>query len=157
MATDLVVIGQGRLVQQGTLADFAHLHADSWVRVRTPQLARLVEAMQAAGGVAAPIDPAAPHAGALVRHIGVERVGEIANAHDIVLHELTVEQSSLEDAFLRATAAVQEFRSGPIPTAPSPVGSPTGPPPPSGPPPPTGPPPPSGPPSPTGFEPGGAR
>ena len=154
MATDLVVIGQGRLVQQGTLADFAGLHADSWVRVRTPDLAHLVDAIQAAGGAAAPIDPAAPHAGALVRNLAVERVGEIANANHIVLHELMVEQSSLEDAFLRATAAVQEYRSGPIPTAPPPIGPPPGPPPPPVPPGRSRPP---GTPPPIGFEPGGPR
>ena len=132
MATDLVVIGQGRLVQQGTVEEFAAVHSDSWVRVKTPQLVQFVDVVQANGGVASPLDPAAPMAGAILRNIAVERVGELANSNDIVLHELVVERSSLEDAFLRATAGVQEYRSGPsgppAPMAPMAVGSPPGPP-----------------------------
>ena len=138
MATDLVVIGQGRLVQQGTVAEFADVHADSWVRVKSPDLAQLVDVIQSAGGVAAPMDPNQPLSGALVREIAVERVGEIAASSGIVLHELAIEQSSLEDAFLRATASVQEYRSTNF-TAPPPqsAGPPPGPPlgPPPGPPP----------------------
>jgi ABC-2 type transport system ATP-binding protein len=129
MATDLVVIGQGRLVQQGTVAEFADVHSDSWVRVRSPELARLVDAVQSAGGVAAPMDPNQPLVGALVRQIAVERVGEIAASSGIVLHELAIEQSSLEDAFLRATASVQEYRSTDFTAAPPQVaGPPPGPP-----------------------------
>lgn len=129
MATDLVVIGQGRLVQQGTVAEFADVHSDSWVRVKSPDLARLVDVVQSAGGVASPMDPDQPLGGALVREITVERVGEIAASNGIVLHELAMERSSLEDAFLRATASVQEYRSTNI-TAGAPAGgSPPGPPP----------------------------
>jgi ABC-2 type transport system ATP-binding protein len=127
MANDLVVIGQGRLVQQGTVDEFADVHSDMWVRVKTPQLVQLVDIAQAAGGVASPIDPAAPMAGAILRNISIERVGELANGNNIVLHELVVERSSLEDAFLKATASVQEYRSGPVGGAPAP---PSGPPPP---------------------------
>ncbi len=137
MATDLVVIGQGRLVQQGTVAEFADVHSDTWVRVKSPDLARLVDSVQSAGGVAAPMDPNQPMAGATVRGIAAERIGEIAASNGIVLHELAVEQSSLEDAFLRATASVQEYRSTGIPAGVA-AGAP---------PPPTGPPP-GGPPSP---------
>ncbi|MFK7919837.1 MAG: ABC transporter ATP-binding protein [Ilumatobacter sp.] len=111
MATDLVVIGQGRLVQQGTVAEFADVHSETWVRVKSPELGRLVDVVQGVGGVAAPMDPHQPLAGALVRQIAPERIGELAATNGIVLHELAVEQSSLEDAFLRATASVQEYRS----------------------------------------------
>jgi ABC-2 type transport system ATP-binding protein len=126
MANDLVVIGQGKLVQQGTVDEFADIHSDVWVRVKTPQLVQLVDVAQAAGGVASPIDPAAPMAGAILRNISIERVGELANGNNIVLHELVVERSSLEDAFLKATANVQEYRSSPVGGAPAP---PAGPPP----------------------------
>lgn len=150
MATDLVVIGQGRLVQQGTVEEFADVHSDQWVRVRSPQLAQLVEVMQSAGGVASPLDPNAPMSGAIVRNLTVERAGELANANNIVLHELMVERSSLEDAFLKATAGVQEYRSTALPPSmpAAPVAPPPGPPPgpPAGPPP--GPP--SAPPAPGG-------
>jgi len=160
MADDLVVIGQGKLVQQGTVAQFADVHSDMWVRVRTPDLVRLVDVVQAAGGVASPLDAAAPHAGAAVRNIAAERIGELANSNDIVLHELAVERSSLEDAFLKATAGVQEYKSG-MPDAAvgiepaAAVAPPVMGPPVAGPPPGAPPPPPTGPPSPPPV-PGGA-
>ena len=161
MATDLVVIGQGHLVQQGTVAEFADVHSDSWVRVKSPDLARLVDVVQSAGGVASPMNANEPLGGAIVRQVSVEQVGEIAASNGIVLHELAVETSSLEDAFLRATASVQEYRSvditagatAPPPGSPPPTGlPPQGPPP--GPPPGSPPPgfPPQAPPAP-----GGAR
>jgi ABC-2 type transport system ATP-binding protein len=128
MATDLVVIGQGRLVQQGTVEEFASIHSDSWVRVRSPHLVQLVDIVQAAGGVASPLDPAAPMAGAIVRNLSVERIGELAAGNGVVLHELVVERSSLEDAFLRATAGFQEYRSAAVGAPHS--GPPSGPPPP---------------------------
>ena len=124
MATDLVVIGRGKLVQQGTVEEFAAVHSDEWVRVRTPQLAALVDAVQREGAVAAPMDRAAPFAGAIVRGLGVERIGEIAHENGVVLHELAVERSSLEDAFLRATADSQEYRSVPPPGPPGPPSPP---------------------------------
>lgn len=112
IATDLVVIGQGRLVEQCTVDEFVDRNSESWVRVRSPQLAQLVDAVQREGGIAAPLDPAAPAAGAAIRSMAVQRVGEIAAANQIVLHELGIARDSLEDAFLRATAGVQEYRSG---------------------------------------------
>ena len=43
-------------------------------------------------------------------HRAVAVVGELAASHQFVLHELTVRTESLEDAFLAATAADQEYR-----------------------------------------------
>jgi ABC-2 type transport system ATP-binding protein len=40
----------------------------------------------------------------------VERVGELAAAHQIVLHELTPVQASLEEAFMELTREDVEFR-----------------------------------------------
>ena len=110
IATDLVVVGRGRLVDQGTVADFVDRNSETFVQVRSPHLAHLVDVVQAAGAVAAPLDPAAPAAGAGIRHMTVEQVGEAAAANGIVLHELLLRRDSLEDAFLRATAGAQEFR-----------------------------------------------
>lgn len=154
IAGELVVIGQGRLVEQGPVEQFIERHTKAWVQVRSPQLARLVEVARAAGASAAPIDPDRPTAGAALGAITVERVGELAAANGIVLHELLVMRDSLEDAFLRATAQVQEYRSAAQVAAPAPASQPPpplGPPaaPPSGPPPRPGPPPPPGPGSPT--------
>ena len=112
IATELVVIGRGRLVEQGPVDGFVDRHSERWVQVRSPQLVELVDVVRADGAHASPIDPAAPTAGAALRGIAVERVGELAAANGITLHELVVHRDSLEDAFLRATAGVQEYRSG---------------------------------------------
>lgn len=113
IANELVVIGQGRLVEQGPVSHFIDRHAEAWVQVRSPQLAQLVELARASGAHAAPVDPANPTFGAALRGLSVEQVGELAAANRLVLHELVVQRDSLEDAFLRATAQVQQFRSGP--------------------------------------------
>lgn len=138
IATDLIVIGQGRLVEAGPVEAFVDRHSDAWVQVRSPQLAQLVELVRSSGASAAPVDPAAPAAAAAFRGIGIDRVGEIAAANGIVLHELMLRRDSLEDAFLRATASSQEYRSRPQSAQPS--GQVTGQPPGQSPGPPTGPP-----------------
>lgn len=112
IANELVVIGQGRLVEQGPVDQFVERHSDAWVQVRSPQLAQLVDLVQAEGARARPVDPAAPAAGAAITNISIEQVGALAAANGLVLHELVVRRDSLEDAFLRATAGVQEYRSG---------------------------------------------
>lgn len=130
IANELVVIGQGQLVEQGPVDQFVERHSEAWVQVRSPQLVQLVDIVQANGARAKPVDPAAPAAGAALTNISVEQVGDLAAQNGLVLHELVVRRDSLEDAFLRATAGVQEYRSGgqPVqPTQPTGSGSPSGP------------------------------
>ena len=55
MAEDLVVIGQGRLIEQSTVGDFVDRYADRWVRVQSPNAAALVAPITAAGGVVASV------------------------------------------------------------------------------------------------------
>lgn len=125
IANELVVIGQGRLVEQGPVDQFVERHSDAWVQVRSPQLAQLVDIVQAHGARARPIDPAAPAMGAALTNIAVEQVGDLAAANGVALHELVVRRDSLEDAFLRATAGVQEYRSG-VPQQPAAGNAPPG-------------------------------
>lgn len=112
MAQDLIVIGKGQLIQQSSVAEFVAKHASSWVRVRSPELPRLLEAMNRAGATVKLIGDAAAPDGADVRGLTIEAVGEAAHAEGIVLHELSGQTESLEDAFLTATASTQEYRSG---------------------------------------------
>jgi len=108
MATDLVVIGQGRLIEQSTVADFVDRHAERWVRVQSPTIDALRAPLQAIGALIEDVDDTTLN----VRGVGCPQVGEIAATHQLVLHELSPQTGSLEDAFLKATAAVQEYRSG---------------------------------------------
>jgi ABC-2 type transport system ATP-binding protein len=111
MAQDLVVIGRGRLIEQCSVDDFIDRHSTKWVHVRSPQIDLLVAAIGAAGGKVRRLDEQGTAANsAQVYGMPVEAVGEVAASHQFVLHELTVHTESLEDAFLTATAADQEYR-----------------------------------------------
>ncbi len=108
MATSLVVIGKGQLVEQCTVDDFVTKYGDRWVRVRSPRIANLVEPLRSAGAVIGYVDDATVD----VFHATAVDVGELAGKLGVVLHELSMQTGSLEDAFLKATASVQEYQSG---------------------------------------------
>ena len=109
MANDLVVIGQGRLIEHGTVDEFIERHADRWVRVKGPAIKSLSAALTAAGGEITTVDSMSGDT-LDVRGLTTEAVGELAAARNLVLHELSSQTGSLEDAFLKVTAAAQEFR-----------------------------------------------
>lgn len=108
IADDLVVIGRGHLIEQSTVTDFVTRHAERWVRVKSPQVATLVQPVQAAGGDATVVDDTTID----VRNLAASAVGELAARHGVVLHELSPQTGSLEDAFLSATAGAVEYHSG---------------------------------------------
>lgn len=108
MATSLVVIGKGQLVEQCTVDEFVTKYGDRWVRVRSPRVANLVEPLRSAGAVIGYVDDATVD----VFHATAVDVGELAAKLGVVLHELSMQTGSLEDAFLKATASVQEYQSG---------------------------------------------
>lgn len=123
MAHDLVVIGRGRLVEQCPVSEFIARHTNRWVHVRSPDLTALVEHLHRRGGKVrvtggAGEGPPGDGPGADVFGLSAETVGETAAEHGIVLHELSQRSESLEDAFLAATAAAQEFRTGDVVTEP---------------------------------------
>jgi ABC-2 type transport system ATP-binding protein len=126
MADDLVVIGRGKLIEQGPVEHFIDRYAQRWVRVRTPRPAAFADVLSRAGAQIRPHG----HDGIDVQGLPIERVGEIALQTQTVLHELSPQSESLEDAFLSATADVQEYRSGGLVAAPAPPASSMPPPPP---------------------------
>jgi ABC-2 type transport system ATP-binding protein len=97
---DVVIISQGKLVLQTTLADMAaQAGTGTGLRIRTPEINRLAEVLNAVPvgwRQTAPdtlvIDGATP-----------EWFGPFAAHHRIVLYELVNERGSLEDVFLRLT------------------------------------------------------
>ncbi|HET9675384.1 MAG TPA: ABC transporter ATP-binding protein [Gaiellaceae bacterium] len=93
----LVIIHRGRLVQQGSMTDvLARAHGAT--RVRTPDAARIRELLAAQGTSVTELED-----GALAVELPPEKVGELAAANGIVLHELTVEQATLEEVFFELT------------------------------------------------------
>jgi ABC-2 type transport system ATP-binding protein len=132
MADHLVVIGQGRLMEEGSVADIVDRYAQRWVRVRAPEVDRLLNLLTSRGATSTRTDDGAVD----LHQIDAVTVGELAAANNIVLHELSPQTGSLEDAFLALTQSAQEYRAE-RPAGMSSAGStPTGPPlsPPSSPP-----------------------
>jgi ABC-2 type transport system ATP-binding protein len=95
-ADDILVIGDGRLVADATLAELTQRHGGGRVRVVSPRPEHLTGVLTAIGGQVLPEDD-----GALdVRGLTAARIGDAAAAAGLALHELTPVRSSLEAAFL---------------------------------------------------------
>jgi ABC-2 type transport system ATP-binding protein len=105
VADDLVVIGQGKLISAGPISQFMTQHAKSWVRVASPQIDALADLVTARGGTVHRATEGSDFHG-----MSASQIGEIAAANNIVLHELSPQTGSLEEAFLDATDAAVEFR-----------------------------------------------
>ncbi|MEV6184325.1 ABC transporter ATP-binding protein, partial [Streptomyces sp. NPDC052015] len=108
-ADHLVVIGQGRLLADTSMADFIQQNSRSYVRIRSPQRERLLDVLHGAG-----ITVVETGGGTLEVDGGKsELIGELAAGHQIVLHELSPQQASLEEAFMRLTAESVEYHAHP--------------------------------------------
>ncbi|KNB50437.1 ABC transporter ATP-binding protein [Streptomyces caatingaensis] len=104
-ADHLIVIGQGRLLADTSMADFIARNARSFVLMRSPEQERLKDVLSGAGITAVP-----GASGALeVSGEDAAHLGELAARHRIVLHELSPQRASLEEAFMRLTAGSVEY------------------------------------------------
>jgi ABC-2 type transport system ATP-binding protein len=104
-ADHLVVIGQGRLLADTSMADFIAQNSRAYVRIRTPHRERLFDVLHGAGITVVEAD------GEVLEVDGSksERIGELAVQHQIVLHELSPQRASLEEAFMQLTAGSVEY------------------------------------------------
>lgn len=95
----VLIINHGRLVIESSLDDLTARVGGS-VRVRSPQLSQLAEALKREG-----IESTATNDRALLVHGTTnEHVGDVALAAGIAIHELVGEGSSLEEVFLDLTS-----------------------------------------------------
>ena len=95
----VLIINHGRLVVESSLEQLTARVGGS-VRVRSPQLSRLAEALQREK-----IETTTSNDHALLAHgTTSDRVGDIAFAAGVPVHELAAEGSSLEEIFLELTA-----------------------------------------------------
>ncbi|MEU3301842.1 ATP-binding cassette domain-containing protein [Streptomyces sp. NPDC006678] len=104
-AGHLIVIGQGRLLADTSMADFIHQNSRSYVRLRSPQQERLRDVIHESGLTAVE----AGNGTLEVDGATTERLGELAAEHRIVLHELSAQRASLEEAFMQMTASAVEY------------------------------------------------
>ena len=96
-ADHVVIIHRGKLIRQATIADVL-AGASGSTRVRTPEGERLRTLLAAQS-----ITVSDAGDGALLVSVPPEKIGELAAENRIVLHELRVEQATLEEVFLELT------------------------------------------------------
>jgi ABC-2 type transport system ATP-binding protein len=115
-ADHLVVIGQGRLLADDTVDAFVAANGPNTVHVRSPQADHLAVLLAAHGA-----SSTAPAPGVLdITGVSTDLVGDVAAAHGITIHELALQQVTLEEAFMELTHDSVEYRTdtlAPDPTA----------------------------------------
>jgi ABC-2 type transport system ATP-binding protein len=110
-ADHLVVIGQGRLLADMTLRDFVDRHSAAFARIRTPdgdgsQRAAFARVLKEAGARTEP-----ERDGALkVFGMPLPDINRLAHREDLVLHELSPQRASLEEAYMQLTQDAVEYR-----------------------------------------------
>jgi ABC-2 type transport system ATP-binding protein len=110
MADHLLVIGRGSILADCSMSDFMSDHAASYVRVKAPALSDVAHLLTGRGLDVTRVDDE-------LRVVGLDApaVGELAFRHGLMLHELTLVRSSLEDAFMALTADSVEYHAADAP------------------------------------------
>jgi ABC-2 type transport system ATP-binding protein len=128
-ADHLIVIGRGALIADESVEAIIARSSDQAVLVRTPQPAQLTKELERSNGSDTDVTVAATSDGALlVRGMTAPEVGEKASAARIVLHELTPQRASLEEAFMDLTRESVEYRTELAAPGPAPEATPQAPP-----------------------------
>ena len=111
-ADHLIVIGRGELIADVPVEDFVAMASSNAVLVRSPQASALRDVL-----IGPDVSVSSPEAGLLQVHgLSAEQIGDIAFEHQLRLHGLTVEQASLEEAFMEMTKDSVEFHAHSITT-----------------------------------------
>jgi ABC-2 type transport system ATP-binding protein len=112
-ADHVIVIGRGKLLAEASVDDLIRGSSQNYVRVRSLQDAKLALLVTAKGG--------SSHTeadGALaVSGMDASAIGDLAGANGIVLHELSPQEASLEEAYMELTHDSVEYRSDHAATA----------------------------------------
>ncbi|GAA3375765.1 ATP-binding cassette domain-containing protein [Streptomyces sannanensis] len=111
-ADHLIVIGRGQLLADMSVKDFISRNSADFARVRTPdgeaqQREKLFAALSEAGGQVMP----EPDGALRVTGLPLPRISELAHDAGVRLWELSPHQASLEEAYMRMTAAAVDYRS----------------------------------------------
>ncbi|MFF2024788.1 ABC transporter ATP-binding protein [Streptomyces sp. NPDC058171] len=111
-ADHLIVIGRGQLLADMSVGDFISHNSADFARVRTPdsepeQREKLTAALTEAGGQVL----SEPDGALRVMGLKLPRISDLAHGHDVRLWELSPHQASLEEAYMRMTQGVVDYRS----------------------------------------------
>jgi ABC-2 type transport system ATP-binding protein len=105
-ADHLIVIGRGRKIADTSTQEFVSRASGNIVRARTPQAAELESQLAGPDVTVTAIEPGLLE----IRGLTARQVGEAAASNQIVLHELTPQVASLEEAFMTLTRDDVEFK-----------------------------------------------
>jgi ABC-2 type transport system ATP-binding protein len=106
-ADHLIVLGRGRVLADAPIADVIAGATRRVVRVRTPQVQALTAALAGPDITVTSFDDGALE----VSGVDAARIGDIAAASGLPLHELTPVDASLEEAYLELTQDEVEYHS----------------------------------------------
>jgi ABC-2 type transport system ATP-binding protein len=104
-AQHLIVIGRGRLIADCPTEEFLARSSQRSVLVKSPDAARLTQLLTAEGGLVTADDGQV----LIVAGLPAPRIGELAAGEGLVLHELTPQLASLEEAFMELTRDSLEY------------------------------------------------
>jgi ABC-2 type transport system ATP-binding protein len=108
-ADHLIVIGRGRLIADASMAAFVRMGSAGYVWVRSPRAGELARLLAADGATVKAHDGAGDGALA-VTGLDIARIGDLAAAHSIPIHELAAHSASLEEAFMELTDNAVDYR-----------------------------------------------
>jgi ABC-2 type transport system ATP-binding protein len=107
-ADRVVVIGQGKLIAETSVAELSARTAGRRVLVRSPDPGSLAVALDAAGARTGH----SADGSLLVEGMTAQAIADLAAAHRIAVHELTPQSASLEEAYMELTRASTQYRPG---------------------------------------------
>ena len=107
-AEHVIVIGRGRLIADASMADVVARAAGAGVLIRSPARDQLAAVLAGQGVAAAPVDSD----GLEVVGMAAAALGELAFANGIVVHELTTQSATLEEAYMQLTSGEVEYAAG---------------------------------------------
>lgn len=106
MADDVVVIGKGKFIVEGSIKDLVSGSSRAGVFVRSDNEAKLKEVLQSSQ-----VKFVVQDGGVKVSGKSTDEIGKLLFEKHVSLLELTRQDASLEEAFLELTAGVNEFES----------------------------------------------
>ncbi|WP_274033382.1 ABC transporter ATP-binding protein [Streptomyces sp. MMBL 11-1] len=111
-ADRLIVIGRGRLLSDMSVTDFISANSADFARVRVPddgpeERQKLTAALIEAGGRVM----TEPGGALRVTGLPLPRISDLAHGCDVRLWELSPHQASLEEAYMRLTQGLVDYRS----------------------------------------------
>jgi ABC-2 type transport system ATP-binding protein len=111
-ATQLLVIGRGRIVADTTVADLISAASAGLVRLRTVARMEAAAVLTSAGATVAVTAPDT----LTISGLASERVVELLGENSIAFSEVSGHQASLEEAYMELTRDAVEFRAATPPT-----------------------------------------